>query len=170
LINEVPWRGNHWQSDVFHWKEHEVSTDLLVSNEFAHAPVGLISETSLVRQTFCCRLPGLNTIELLCATYGRQIPAGVVNVRLEQGGRQLRMSEAPLSSVKDNSWVRITFPPIADSAGREFELIVSAAGTPEGYGFTIWASDLNPHKRGTLSYAGALHSGTLCIRTGCIVS
>jgi len=167
LVNELPWKGNNWQSDVFHRDECDISTDLLVSNEFADAPVGMISETSLVRQTFGCRLPGLSTIELLCATYGRQIPAGVVKVRLEQGGRPLRQSEVPLSSVEDNSWVKITFPAITESAGCEFDLIVSVAGAPEGCSFTIWASDFNPHRRGTLRFAGELHNGTLCMRTGC---
>jgi hypothetical protein len=167
LVNELPWRGNRWDSDVFHYKEYGTSTDLLVSNELAHAPVGMIGEAALVRQTFCCRRPGLNTIELWCATYGRRIPSGVIRVRLEQGGRVLRQSEVALSSVKDNSWVQITFLPITDSAGREFDLIVSVAGAPEGCSFTIWASDFNPH-RGTLRFAGGLHNGALCMRTGCI--
>lgn len=170
LVNELPWRGSRWQSDLFPYNEHGLSIDLLISDEWAHAPVGLISETSVVKQTFCCRRPGLSTIELLCATYGREIPAGVVKIRLERGGRVLRELEVPLSSVKDNSWVRMAFPPIPDSAGSGFDLIVSAAGVPEGCNFTIWASHLNPHRRGTLYFAGELDTGTLCMRTGCMGS
>jgi len=167
LVNELPWRGNRWEIEVFQYNEREASTDLVISNEFAHAPVGVIGENSLVRQTFSCRRPGLNTVELFCATYGKNIPAGVVKIRLEQRGRTLRQSEAPLKDVKDNSWLQVSFPPVADSALSEFDLIVTVAGIPEGYSFTIWASDLNPHG-GELRFEDELRTGALCMRTLCI--
>jgi hypothetical protein len=167
LANELPWNGNQWRSDVFHHAKDEIAIDLLVSEEFARLPVGNISETSFVKQSFRCRLPGLSTIELLGATYEKQIPSGVLKARLEQGGHPIRYCEVPLPFVKDNTWFKITFPPIVESGGGDFELIVSVADAPEDFSFSLWSSDLNPHRRGTLRFADVVRSGSLCMRIGC---
>ena len=167
LINELPWNGNQWSTDVFQCSKDEIAMDVLVSSEFASAPVGVITDTSVVRQRFNCRLPGLTTIELFGATYGKYIPTGVLRVRVEQTGRPVRESEVPLSSIKDNSWFSISFPQIRDSAGCEFELVVNAVGVPRDCSFTLWSSDLNLHRRGILRFADELRTGTLCMKVGC---
>jgi hypothetical protein len=166
LVNELPWRGNHWSPDVFVYDEAGTFTDILIPDELACAPIGVLGANSIVKQTFCCRWNGLTTIELLCATYGRCMRSGVLKARLEDSGRPVRQLEVPLASVKDNSWLQLTFPSIRDSSGHEFELILTIDGIAEESSFTIRTSDVNPH-RGRLHFRGELREGALCMRTLC---
>jgi hypothetical protein len=168
LLDELPWNGYGWREDVFQHRGAGVITDLLVSNELAGAPVGIVSETSPVTQTFCCRRPGLSRIELLGATYGTPVPSGILQIRLERGGCLVRQTQVPMSRIKDNDWIGVSFEPIPDSAGCDFELLITTAGVPNGCAFTLWSSDVNPHRRGTLRVAGELRGGTLCMRAACL--
>lgn len=69
--------------------------------------------------------PDWSGLSLLCGTHQR-ICAGRLKLEVYGGRQLLRTAYLDLRGVSDNSVARLSFPPIANSAGREFRLALSA--------------------------------------------
>jgi hypothetical protein len=165
LVEELPWNGNRWNPDVFPYGGRGLSCDVHVGEQFGEAVLGNLTGDREIRQSIRCRVTGLRGVGVLAANYGKPIPCGMVKLRVEHAGACIRQCETRLSQVQDNAWLQWEFAPIEDSAGKEYDLVVSTEGMPEGFGFTIWYSRLDAHRRGRLLIDGTPQSGTLCMRT-----
>jgi hypothetical protein len=95
-------------------------------------------------QTFVCKSDGLTRVEVMIATYTKSIPSGVLKLHLRSGPDQhgdLASAAVPVESIKDNSYVALDFPPIRDSGGKSYYVVLDAQNIPTGYGLTVYRSE-----------------------------
>lgn len=90
--------------------------------------VGPIHESREVVQTFVCDEDDLNQIEVMMATYARVNDSTLeVSLRRESAqGEVVAQSEYRTADMIDNDWLRLHFPPVANSRGTRFALVLRA--------------------------------------------
>lgn len=88
--------------------------------------VGPILGECTVTQTFVCEDESLDKIEIMMATYARTNRCTVVfELRADAAdGPVLARSEHRAEEMRDNDWLRISFPTIAATQGRRFAIVL----------------------------------------------
>jgi len=101
--------------------------------------VGPLVRGRVVSQRFTPRAGGLVGVSLSVATYHKQIPSELTFELCDaETGDVLRTARADTAGFADNSWQRIAFDPVGDSAGRPFVFRVSTDA--EGDAVTLWTN------------------------------
>jgi hypothetical protein len=92
-----------------------------------------------VGQEFTARQDGLRRVDVLMATH-RRPNTGSVTIRLrDDAGRILAGRTEAAARLRDNDWLTLDVPPVADAAGRRFTIELLAAGASAGAAPTAWA-------------------------------
>src|ERR1039458_1518009 len=142
--------------------------DVQVSRASATIAAGPLVPGRTFGQTFISGGNGLTKVEVLIATYTKTIPQGVLLIRLRSGPDQtedLAQVSVPAASVKDNSYVALEFPPIRNSAGKTYYILIEARGIPPDYAFTVWRSDTDVYSHGSFYIDGRAQPQDICFRT-----
>jgi hypothetical protein len=142
--------------------------DVQVIRASATIPAGPLVPGRTFGQTFISGGNGLTKVEVLIATYTKIIPQGVLLIRLRSGSDQtedLAQVSVPAASVKDNSYFGLEFPPIRDSAGKTYYILIETRGIPPGYAFTVWRSDTDVYSPGSFYIDGRPQPQDICFRT-----
>lgn len=130
-------------------------TPLTVSQKFNNQPAGEIQGSFSVGQTFYSPYPGLNRIDVLLATYQKQI-SGQVTFNLTEGPRavsKLVSSSFNAASVEDNRFRSMEFPALDESAGKTYFFYLEAPASRPGNAITAWTDSHNPYPEG-MAYLG----------------
>lgn len=122
----------------------------------------------MISQTFICREEGLARIEVLmaCPT-GESLRHLLFRVRDVGRAEDIGALRILALQVVDGEWLSIEFVPQPDSAGREYEVILTSPDGDAQRGVSAKASMTAVHADGRLRIDGELADGSLCIKTFC---
>lgn len=127
-----------------------------------------LSAGNPLTQRFVSRMDLLNKIEVMLGTHNSELKKdlNITLVDLSNSGTKIHKSIPP-SSIKNNDWLSIEFPPIEKSAGKEFALTLEYSNLPgEEIRISPWGTKSSPYPLRGL-YRGELLQGTnaICLRT-----
>ncbi len=117
--------------------------DFAVDPVSTPVPAGPLSQGHRFGQAFIAAHNGLTKIEVLVATYGATLPSGDVFFHLNgypDEQNQIATADIPASTIKDNSYVALQFPPIDNSAGKSYYFYLETRDIPPRYALTVWHS------------------------------
>ncbi|MGQ0602655.1 MAG: hypothetical protein ACT4QE_13300, partial [Anaerolineales bacterium] len=103
-------------------------------------------DTLTVTQIFTARHNGLSAIELLAVVYPESLGVSTLTLHLTDAGGHL-IAEQAFETIAHNAPLRLTFPPVAESAGETF--ILTLIGSTQNNA-TVWAYSLDGYPRGEL--------------------
>lgn len=100
-------------------------------------------------QTFRAPFSGLYRVDVLLATYARRNEHSVLFHLSDGPGKpHLVTIEVEAAQIRDNTFHRFVFEPIADSAGREFYFLFEAPQAEPGNAITVWQTDFDSYPHG----------------------
>jgi hypothetical protein len=140
----------------------DVLSDVLLDARYVGEPSPSLTPTTKLAQTFVAPRNGLTKVEIYLATYLKTIPSGTLKLRLLEGEGEARViasDSAPLSSIRDNSFVAFQFPPISDSARKTYILELSTEDIPPTYLLSVWLSKTDLYPDGKFLVNGAPAAG-----------
>ncbi|MGI8589123.1 MAG: hypothetical protein ACR2M0_15775 [Chloroflexia bacterium] len=128
--------------------------------------VGEILGGEMPGQTFTAGADNLAGVEVLGATYGRH-PAGtlVFHLKTDPAATDLVTKRLDTALLPDNSYWRVTFPPIRSAKGRRFYFYFESPDARPGGAVTLWYNGGAAYAGGTRLEAGAAASGDLVFRS-----
>jgi len=126
-----------------------ISSGSVLSQEIADVAAGEIYGALKIGQSFVSPDNGLYRIDLLLATYARENDREVIfRLRRTPEGEDLATIRFNASEVRDNSFYRLDFPPISDSAGESFYFFLESPDSEPGNAITIWGITRNVYDEG----------------------
>lgn len=133
-----------------------LGVDFLVDPITTQSPIG---------QTFHATKDNLAGIGLLLTTYHRQ-NNGTVSFHLQEAekiGTQefLGSVEVAAAKIQDNQWFTVVFPPISNSKGQEYYILVESDSADPLNAIAAWVKKGNPYRTGYLNQAGQPIDGDL---------
>jgi hypothetical protein len=131
-------------------------------------PAGELVPQHIIGQTFMAKQDNLRSIGLLLATYGKKLQ-GPLTLHLQYGadagkGPDIATMTVDMSELEDNSWKIFSFPPIANSAGKQFYAYLEAPQATAGQTITAWSLSDDHYTNGTLMINHAPASGDLALK------
>ena len=108
----------------------------------------------ILEQTFVPRRDGLSAVELLLVRYGGEAPPGdetQFTVELWDGERRVAVRSDAASRLVHNQPYRLAFPPLPDSAGRQYRLRLLGS---EANHMSAWGYSTDVYDEGTLALSG----------------
>lgn len=120
-----------------------------------------------VAQTFIPRIDNLSRIDVFFGTYGLTLSSDLV-FRLYRGGwegRGLAEVRIPGSTIKDNLFTPIEFPPVPESGGKIFTFVLSMPDVPAAEGPSVWLGTGDVYNRGSLFVDGRATPADCVFRT-----
>jgi hypothetical protein len=130
-------------------------------------PVGEIFGAFRPGQTFTAGLDYLTAVEVFGATFGRP-HAGRLIFHLKTdptAPSDLETQVLDAATLKDDSWWRFSFPPIAQARGRQFYFYFEALDVPERQSVTVYYTPQNSYAGGTRMAGDQPQDGDLVFRT-----
>ena len=115
-----------------------------------------------VRQTFAAAHNGLSAVELLAVVYSGASVTDTLTLRLLDAWGSHVIAAQDFAGVAHNAPLRLSFPPIPDSAGKSYTLALEGSLNNK---MTVWAYSLDGYALGQLSVNGAPASGDLRFST-----
>ncbi|NLD42996.1 MAG: hypothetical protein GX657_05820 [Chloroflexi bacterium] len=137
------------------------------------APSPWLAPGRTVGQTFRARYANLQAIECRVAMRDTEVPlpAGaqlrLTLERTDRPGAPPVEASADLAGLRHNDTVRLTFPPLGDSAGAAYRATLSVA---DDYGLALWATSGDAYAPGEMLADGAPQVGDLTFTTECGVT
>jgi hypothetical protein len=130
-------------------------------------PVGEIYGTYRPGQTFVAAADNLSQIQVLGATYARPLTGTLIfHLKLDPNApTDLVTQDVPLAGLADNSWWKISFPPLRQSAGRKFYFYLESPSGHSGEAATLWYQPDDQYNAGTRMESGKAAAGDLAFRT-----
>jgi hypothetical protein len=111
----------------------------------------------LISQSFTAPRPNLNRLDIMFQTYGRRNTANVT-LRLVEiptaaafslAGPEIFRAAFNAAAVSDQSWRAFTFPPVANSAGKAYLLVLASPQSIDGNAITVGGIERNSYLPGT---------------------
>lgn len=87
---------------------------------------GPITSKNSLTQQFQSTKNGLNTVMVLLGTSGATTGTVTVDIQNPDTHKTVASSTLQLKDVRDNNWAHFNFPAIADSAGKTYDMVISA--------------------------------------------
>lgn len=135
----------------------------LVQCQSTH-PGGELMTGDRIRQQFTSRLPNLARIDIFPATFAREAE-GVWDILLLDSGGVSQMSRCiDVSTLQDNTWYSICFPPIAESENHCYSLEILVRTGVTGSAAGLWSSHRRGFGCGCLERNGIRQRGSLTFR------
>jgi hypothetical protein len=114
-----------------------------------------------IGQSFVAGHDGLSGVEVLAVVYPDPATEAAITLRLTDAAGAIVITQT-FTNVQHNSPMRMTFPPLAPSAGRAYTLTWEGSSDAR---VTAWAYSLDGYARGNLLVGGAPASGDLRFST-----
>ena len=129
---------------------------------------GEIYGSQTVGQTFVARCDNLSRILVFLATHARRNEGEVIfHLRRRGAEADIYTERFAAADVEDLHWRRFDFPPVPDSAGKEFYFFLEGIGTAPGQAITVMASQSDGYAEGALMRGHIPQKGDLVFRTYC---
>jgi hypothetical protein len=124
------------------WQVQQAAGRIRTEQLAASSAVGELVGSATSGQTFVSAFPGLARVEVLMASYGRQVTGTFLfHLRDAAGaGDDLVVLACDASQVRDNAFYVFKFPPIRDSAGRSLYFYLEAPQARPGNAITLLGS------------------------------
>jgi hypothetical protein len=114
-----------------------------------NVPAGELVAGRRLGQTFHAPFSGLYRLDVLLATYARENAHRVLfHLSDAPDGPSLVTIEMDASRVRDNTFHRLVFQPIPDSANRQYYFYFEAPDAVPGNAITIWQTDFDSYPGG----------------------
>lgn len=123
--------------------------------------VGPINCDREVHQTFVCEEDEIAKVEIMFATYAR-VNTCKVYIDLHEGhadGPRIGRCEVEAEAIRDNDWVRVEFPTIANTKGRRFTLVLRAPDARPDDTVTAYYTSASVPGRETFKVANRVRTG-----------
>jgi hypothetical protein len=134
----------------------------------AEIPDGEITPGRKYTQTFTSDCAGLNSFEILPASYPRAITS-TLNVRFRDldADQQLFDRAIPGPDISDSQWLRISFDPLPDSQGKQYRISLVSADAQSGNAFGVWRTASDVYPGGEAAINGQPLNADWAFRYGC---
>lgn len=94
--------------------------------------VGMLTEDSLVQQTFTVEENGLCALEVMVSNYNKKVKTGTLTLWLQDvDGHELARQTYPVAELKNNAFVTMEISAVANSTGKTYVLHASSDCTEE---------------------------------------
>ncbi len=126
-----------------------------------------LSQGIQIGQTFTPFSSNLCGVEIAFATYGREVhvPIRFVLTNTRDPGSILVSYDISPSTIHDNTWVGVFFPPLAYSEGRSFYFYLETRQTSTAEALALWSSRGDAYHQGTIVLNGQPGSTDLAFKT-----
>jgi hypothetical protein len=116
-------------------------------------------------QSFVAHRENLTKVEVKFATYSSRIAAGLLKMGLRQmlDGEDIACWTIQANTIKDNSFVALSFPAIPDSKGKTYYIVFEIRDSSRP--ITVWLSSGNVYAEGSFFVDGQARSQDTCFRT-----
>ena len=130
-------------------------------------PAGEIYGEKKIGQTFKAQYDALCAVDVLMATYKRDITGEIIfHLKREVGASDdLFQKKVDAQKIKDNRYFRYEFPEIEDSKGKRYFFYFEAAEAKPGNALTIWANDADRYFEGEKIIDREAAQGDLIFKT-----
>lgn len=137
-------------------------------NDGTNKPIGEITRSIQIGQTFVAEHSNLNRIDILFATYGRKNTEDIIfhlsEKLIPEKDIVTFTYKFNAKSVENNKYFSITFPEIPDSEGETYYFYIESPESKEGNAITIWYLPNNSYAQGTLYINDNVSGGDLLFR------
>jgi hypothetical protein len=152
------------------WQVQQAGGRIRTEQLDASSAVGELAGYATAGQTFVSALPGLARVEVLMASYGRQVSGSFIfHLRSAADvGADLVVLACDASQVRQNAFYVFEFPPIRDSAGRSLYFYLEAPQARPGNALTLLGSTQDTLPDGEAVFQGVQGGGVrdLAFRVG----
>jgi hypothetical protein len=130
--------------------------------------VGEIHGDKTVGQTFVAQHDGLQSVDVLVATYARRNTHPVTfHLRSDpQSDTDLRTVTVSAAEVADNQYQRFSFDPIRDSHSKRYYFFIASPDSESGDAITAWLGPPDGYREGSLYIKGEAEEGQLAFQLG----
>jgi hypothetical protein len=130
----------------------------------ADSPIGLIVKNQNIIQNITPSHDNVSAIELFFATYNR-INTSHISIEIDYKGTKYFSKIVNASTIQDNNFLKVEFPPIKKSMGKNIAIKITSDDSSEGNGISIWASKEHSFSQGFLSINDIMQNKDLKFRT-----
>jgi hypothetical protein len=132
----------------------------------SNMPIGEITKSIHIGQTFVSERSNLNRVDILFATYGRKNTEEVIFYLRENSdrGRDIVVYKFNAKSIENNKYFSITFPEISDSRGKYYYFYLESPNSKVNNAITVWYLPNNSYAMGDLLINGTVVKGDLLFR------
>lgn len=130
--------------------------------------VGMLTEDSLVQQSFTVEENGLCALEVMVSNYNKKVRTGTLTLWLQDAdGNELARQTYAVAEMKNNAFVTLAIPAVTSSAGKTY-VLHAASDCTEEKGMTLRMGPADPSvgelvlADGTVPAEQALNLRTVC--------
>ena len=139
-----------------------------VNQDAAETPLGRLSGSLTIGQSFVSPCAGLNRIDILVGTYKQQNRGTIhFNLFVPGSNHALVSKSFDSSKIPDNSYLRVRFAPLRSSQGCQYYFDLRATDTRPNEGVAIWSSSGDTLANSTSFINGSPAQGDLAFRAFC---
>ncbi|MGB7297198.1 MAG: hypothetical protein WBC70_16575 [Candidatus Aminicenantales bacterium] len=150
------------------WVFFLFSKKIVVYNSYINtSPAGEIYGEKKIGQTFKAQYDDLSAVDVLMATYQRDITGQIIfHLKKDVGASEdLSQKKVDAEKIRDNRYFRFRFPEIEDSKGKNYYFCFEAPEAKPGNALTIWANDDDKYFEGERIINGEAAQGDLIFKT-----
>jgi hypothetical protein len=137
----------------------------MINQDTINQPIGEISGSRIVGQSFMANGNGLTRIDIKMATYARTNTKDVTfYLREANSTEDLARVKINAQQIKDNSFHHFEFDPIPDSNGKSYILSIQSPESKPGNSITVWYSTNDVYPNGTALVNSTPIEGDLSFR------
>lgn len=159
-----------WTSSALHQPELKSGVSVIFGNlnSYVDVAVGQISANESIGQTFRATQSNMSRVDIRLATYGRTNEAPVIlTLTGYPSGAPVRVVVAAPGDFQDGRYHTFRFPPVRESAGREFLMTLESPEATPGNPLSSWAGNCDCYPGGVAVLNGEpQHQLDLTIRIG----
>ncbi len=135
-------------------------------NDGTNIPIGEITKSMQIGQTFVAERSNLSRIDILFATYKRENTEDILfHLRKKFGSNNdIVLYRFNPKFLEDNRYFSITFPEIPDSEGKVYYFYIESPTSYSGNAVTIWYLPNSSYTQGNLYINGMPSKGSLVFR------
>jgi len=140
----------------------EIYYETVVSEE---VPIGELTDGMEIIQLFKVNDKELSAVAVKLATYMRVNDGKItVSVRRTAGGADIYSKTVDASSIADNEFFTIRFPPVRYLKSDEYYLSIKSEGAEPGKGITAYKTPVDMYPHGEMWINGEPQKGDLVIK------
>jgi hypothetical protein len=149
-------------------KENEKHLKIINKNITHETASPRINKKTTISYRFTCSQVNLCKISLLPATYMQKVNGKMFFELYDlEDNKMIYNQIIDLSTVEDNEWLNVEFPPIFVSGNHSFEVVLRCPDLKDENGISIWYNTLTNETLGQTFFNNEKVNGNLCVKIYC---
>ncbi|WP_170972058.1 DUF2142 domain-containing protein [Bacillus yapensis] len=133
----------------------------VVNQNKSNETIGEITGDMEISQTFIAEKDNFSRIQIPFGTFNRE-NVGTLDIKLLNDREEVLFSSTVnVQDLSDGTFTNINIPPLKDTKGKDYTLIIKSNGLEKGRSVTLWKSSEDVYSAGELLIDGDKQSGDL---------